>query len=205
MSGLRTTAGPHAKRPHATTSEDDTLPDDGAFHATVLEAKFRGRWAAAAAAVAKRRAAPAEQVTNELLNHRGLELVGGEISLLGRPVHQSVGSAGPGTGWSWLVDVERVDHYMSFAVADVAFLVTTHCLERGDVEQARAAAEIGTLAAPHEEATRLCLARVVEAERIVREGVCNRSDDGDAPAELSDRTQAIIRSRAWLTGESAAS
>lgn len=114
-------------------------------------------------------------------------------------------------GWSWLVDGERTDHYMSFAVADVAFLVTTHCLEQAEIQQARGAAEIGKLAAPDEEATRLSWARVVaaegdrvEAERIVREEVCNRSDDGGAPGELSDRTKAIIRSRAWLTGESAA-
>ena len=61
------------------------------------------------------------------------------------------------------------------------------------------------LAAPYEEATRLCLVCVTEAEgdhreaeRILREEVCNRSDDGGAPTELSERTQAIIRNHEWL-------
>ena len=33
-----------------------------------------------------------------------------------------------------------------------------------------------------------------EAERIVREDVCDRSDDGQAPMELSERTENIIAS-----------
>jgi len=35
--------------------------------------------------------------------------------------------------------------------------------------------------------------------------VCDRSDDGDAPTELSERTESIIRSHDWLTGGKAAS
>ena len=37
-----------------------------------------------------------------------------------------------------------------------------------------------------------------EADRILREEVCNRSDDGDAPMELSERTRTIIRTHGWL-------
>ena len=38
-----------------------------------------------------------------------------------------------------------------------------------------------------------------EAERILREDVCDRSDDGEAPMKLSERTESIIRSHDWLT------
>ena len=44
-----------------------------------------------------------------------------------------------------------------------------------------------------------------EAERILREDVCDRSDDGQAPMELSERTENIIRSQDWLTPGKAAS
>lgn len=106
-------------------------------------------------------------------------------------------------GWEWLPALEPFD--VSGAVADVAFLVTTGCLERGEVEQARRAADIATLVAPDADGARLSLAAVVEAEgdrveaeRIVREEICNRSDDGRPPTEVSERTRAIIRSRGWL-------
>lgn len=118
----------------------------------------------------------------------------------GRPFDQHR----PG-GWAWLLDGERHDEYMTVAIADTALIVATHCLETGDLPHARAATEVAVLAAPHEEATRLCLARILEAEgnrdgaaRIVRDEICNRSDDADAPPELSERTQAIIRTHQWL-------
>jgi hypothetical protein len=68
------------------------------------------------------------------------------------------------------------------------------------------------MAAPHEEIPRLDLAAVAaaegherEAERILREDVCNRSDDGQPPMELSERTESIIASHDWLTPGKAAS
>jgi LysM repeat protein len=118
----------------------------------------------------------------------------------GRPFDQHR----PG-GWAWLFDGERHDEYMTVAIADTALIVTTHCLETGDLPRARAATEVAVLAAPHEEATRLCLAGILKAEgnrdeaaRIVRDEICNRSDDADAPPEPSERTQAIIRTHQWL-------
>ncbi len=108
-------------------------------------------------------------------------------------------------GWSWLFEGERHDEYLTVAIADVAFIVATYYLEKGDLPHARAATELAVIAAPYEEPTRLCLVRVTEAEgdhreaeRILREEVCNRSDDGGAPTELSERTQAIIRNHDWL-------
>jgi hypothetical protein len=109
-------------------------------------------------------------------------------------------------GWEWLPALQPLD--VSGAVADVAFLVTTRCLERGEFEQARKAAGVAMLVAPDSDAARLSMAALVEAEgdrieaeRIVRDDVCNRSDDGEPPTELSQRTKAIIHSRGWLTGD----
>jgi hypothetical protein len=38
-----------------------------------------------------------------------------------------------------------------------------------------------------------------EAARILRNEVCNRSDDGNPPLELSERTEQILASRDWLS------
>ncbi len=37
-----------------------------------------------------------------------------------------------------------------------------------------------------------------EAARILRDEVCNRSDDGNPPLELSGRIEQILASRDWL-------
>lgn len=115
-------------------------------------------------------------------------------------------------GWSWLQEGDRLDQHMVCAVVDVAHLVTTAGLRAGDLTRARAAAELAALAAPHEEIPRLDLAAVYaaeghpqEAERILREDVCNRSDDGLAPMELSQRTERILRAHDWLKAGKAAS
>ena len=34
--------------------------------------------------------------------------------------------------------------------------------------------------------------------RILLEDVCNRSEDGDAPLDLPERTQEIIRNHQWM-------
>ena len=36
------------------------------------------------------------------------------------------------------------------------------------------------------------------AARILRDEVCNRSDDGKPPPEVSERTEQILASRDWL-------
>jgi LysM repeat protein len=115
-------------------------------------------------------------------------------------------------GWSWLHEGDRLDQHMLCAVVDVAHMVTTSAIKNGDLGRARAAAELAALAAPHEEIPRLDLAAVAaaegherEAERVLREDVCDRSDDGQAPMELSERTESIIASHDWLTPGKAAS
>ena len=106
-------------------------------------------------------------------------------------------------GWAWLAEGDRLDHHMTCAIVDVAHLVTTHSLQAGDLRRARLAAETAALAAPDEEIPRLDLAAVAnaeghtsEAQRLLREEVYNRHDDG-APTELSERTQQIIAGKDW--------
>jgi hypothetical protein len=113
-------------------------------------------------------------------------------------------------GWAWLSDGDRLDQHMLCGIVDVAHLVTTRSLRDGEVDVARAAAELAVRAAPYEEIPRLDLAAVATAEghlheaaRIVRDDICNRSDDGLPPTELPERTERIIRARAWLSGEKA--
>ena len=64
---------------------------------------------------------------------------------------------------------------------------------------------VANRADPDGESTRLCLAHVMkaegdqlEADRIMREEICNRSDDGEAPTELSERTKTIVSTHRWL-------
>jgi nucleoid-associated protein YgaU len=109
-------------------------------------------------------------------------------------------------GWSWLVnEPDRVDLMASGWIADVALIVVTEALAAGDLVKARSAAYVANRADPDGESTRLCLAHVMkaegdqlEADRILREEICNRSDDGDAPLELSERTKTIISTHGWL-------
>ena len=68
------------------------------------------------------------------------------------------------------------------------------------------ATETAALAAPYEEIPRLDLAAVAaaeghhaEAQRIIRDEICNRTDDDNAPPELPTRTEEILRRRQGWT------
>ena len=102
-------------------------------------------------------------------------------------------------GWSWLLEGDRLDHQAARSVSDCSHILTTHYLRHGEVEDALTVARIGLLAAPYEDTMQLNLARVMraegrpdEAERFLNEGLFNRSDDGLAPRDLSERTKKII-------------
>lgn len=132
---------------------------------------------------------------------RALQLV------TGRPFDQ----LRPG-GWEWLAAGDRIDHHMNAAIVDVAHLVTTACLGLRDLVRARAAAEIVTAVAPDSEIAKLDLVAVFDAEghreqaeKILRDEVCNRADDGGGPSELSERTTTIIRNHRWLDPDRKAS
>jgi nucleoid-associated protein YgaU len=108
-------------------------------------------------------------------------------------------------GYEWLTEGARIDQHLICAIVDVAHLVTTQALAAGEIHAARLAAEIAQKAAPYEEIPRLDLVAVraaeghlEEAEADLRDHVCNRSDDGGAPDDLSERTQTILRQRQWL-------
>ena len=110
------------------------------------------------------------------------------------------------TGYEWLTEGVRIDHHLVCAIVDVAHVVTTRALATGDLTAARAAAELAELAAPYEEIPRLDLVAVRAAEghpedsdAYLRDEVCNRSDDGGPPEDLSARTQEILRRRQWLS------
>jgi LysM repeat protein len=120
--------------------------------------------------------------------------------VIGRPFDQ----LRPG-GYGWLAETP-LDHYLSAGVADVAHIVHLHHLQAGELPAARAAAETALLAAPYDEMPRLDLVAVMkaeghdeEADRYLREEVCNRSDDGEAPLDLPERTEEILRRREWLS------
>ena len=107
-------------------------------------------------------------------------------------------------GWSWLLDDERVHETAVFAVVDVAHIVATDALSRGDLARARFAAETGCAAAPYDEVCRLDLAKVAEAEghdtlaeQILDEHVFNRTDDHLPPIDLPERTKTVVKNHDW--------
>ena len=115
-------------------------------------------------------------------------------------------------GWAWLHEGDRLDHHLTVAIVDVAHTVTTHALHAGDHHQARLAAETALLAAPEEEIPRLDLARIAkaeghhdQAERILRNDICNRSHDDGPPPDLADRTQTLTQSRDFRRNNCSAS
>jgi LysM repeat protein len=108
-------------------------------------------------------------------------------------------------GWTWLYEGDRLDHHLICGIVDVAHLVTTHALAEGDLKTAQTATQIAASAAPYEEIPRLDLAAIAaaaghrqEAARILRDDICNRSDDDNPPLELSERTEQILAAHDWL-------
>jgi len=108
-------------------------------------------------------------------------------------------------GWAWLADSVRIDQHMVCAVVDVAHLVTIAALHAGDLQLARTAAETALLAAPYEDTPRLDLAAVFAAEgdqqaadHLLRNDVCNRTEDSEAPDDLTPRTADLVSSPPWL-------
>ncbi len=108
-------------------------------------------------------------------------------------------------GYAWLLD-NPVDEYLKVAVEKVAHTVASWALERGELDRAERAAKTALVAMPYAEVPRLDLAAVLEAcgskaaaERLLRDEVCNRDDDGNGPADLSERTEQIRRRREWLS------
>lgn len=114
-------------------------------------------------------------------------------------------------GGAWLTDHSYLHHTLTAAIVDVAHLVVVAALERHDYPTARAATEIASLAAPHDEVPNLDKAAIAaaeghhqEADRILRDDIANRSDDDDpTPQDIPARTQRIINAHKWLTRRAA--
>jgi hypothetical protein len=129
--------------------------------------------------------------------HAGIACLQAALSLvLGPPFDQAREG-----GYGWLADTP-LHHYLTAGIVDVAHTVHLHHLHDGNLEQARAAAETALRAAPYEDTPRLDLVAVMraaghgeEADRYLRDEICNRSEDGEAPDDLPQRTQALVR--AW--------
>lgn len=107
-------------------------------------------------------------------------------------------------GWAWMYEGDRLDQHLTCAIVDVAHIVTTQALHDQKPAVARAAAEIAALAAPCEEIPRLNLAAAAlaeghprEATRVLRDDICNRSEDHLPPLELPERTKRVLDNREW--------
>jgi hypothetical protein len=129
--------------------------------------------------------------------HDGIACLQAALSLVQGPPFDQLRDG----GYGWLADTP-LHHYLTAGIVDVAHTVHLHHLHAGNLEQARAAAETALRAAPYEDTPRLDLVAVMraaghgeEADRYLREQICNRSDDGEAPDDLPQRTQALVR--AW--------
>ncbi|MBN9621265.1 MAG: hypothetical protein J0H43_16285 [Actinobacteria bacterium] len=108
-------------------------------------------------------------------------------------------------GYAWLLD-NPVDNYLKAGVEMVAHTVADWALERGELDRAERAARTALKAMPYAEVPRLDLAAVLKArgsidaaERLLRDEVCNRDDDGNGPLDLSERTEQIRRRHEWLS------
>jgi LysM repeat protein len=114
-------------------------------------------------------------------------------------------------GRVWLA-ASRLDQHLLCAIVDVAHMVSTIALDTGDMQQARAAAELAALAAPQEATPQLDLAAIAAGEgqpgkaaAIARGVVTWRDGSGEGPLDLSERAEAILRTHRWLEEASKAS
>ncbi len=113
-------------------------------------------------------------------------------------------------GGVWLAD-NRLDQHLLCAVVDVAHTVSTILLAGGELDQARAAAELAALTAPDETTPQLDLAAIAnragnpEAAAAIAKAVVIGGRNGEPRADLSERAEAILRTHRWLETESRAS
>jgi LysM repeat protein len=121
-----------------------------------------------------------------------LDLVGGQ------PFEQ----LRPG-GYGWLAEYP-LDHHLVVGIVDAAHTACLVYLQTGDLTNARRVVEIALQAAPYEDIPRLDMAEVMktegldeEADRYLREEVCNRSEDGEAPDDIPARTIEVMGGRSW--------
>ena len=91
-------------------------------------------------------------------------------------------------GGVWLA-ANPLDEHLLCGIVDVAHMVSTIALETGDMQQARAAAELAALAAPSEATPQLDLAAVAARRGAAGQGGGDRPGRGDV-ARRQRRTAA---------------
>ena len=108
-------------------------------------------------------------------------------------------------GYGWLAE-NTLEQHLVCGVVDAAHAACLAYLRAGDLPSARAVTEAAQLAAPYEDIPRLDLAEVMkaeghgeQAERYLRDEVCNHSEDGQAPDDIPERTEEVLRRRDWLS------
>ncbi|MGN6608532.1 MAG: LysM peptidoglycan-binding domain-containing protein [Jatrophihabitans sp.] len=109
--------------------------------------------------------------------------------------------ARPG-GYEWLLD-DRHDEYLAAGIEKIAHTVATWALEQGQLDRAEYAATIAINALPYADTPRHDLAAVLDArglttaaERLLRDDILNRDDNGDGPDDPTPRTADIMGRRA---------
>ncbi|MFO6453403.1 MULTISPECIES: LysM peptidoglycan-binding domain-containing protein [unclassified Aeromicrobium] len=109
-----------------------------------------------------------------------------------------------GHGWSWLYDDNRIHETAATAIADVAHLVVARTMAEGDLETARAAAQIACSAIPFDEVCQLDLLKVAFAEghtqaatEMLDRDVLNRTDEYIGTVEPPDRTRTLTSTPDW--------
>ena len=113
-------------------------------------------------------------------------------------------------GGVWLAE-NPLDQHLLCAVVDVAHTVTTIALANGQLQQARAAAELAALTAPDETTPQLDLAAIANQEgdpgraAIIATAMVSGRTAGEPRSDLSERAEAILRSHRWLEQASRAS
>jgi len=113
-------------------------------------------------------------------------------------------------GSVWLAD-NPVDHDLLCSIIDTAHIVSTIAIQTGDLQGARAAAELAVLIAPTDANPQMDLAKIAQrtgdeakAAATIRNVLTWRDDAGDQ-VDLSRRNDAIVRTHRWLATGSQAS
>jgi LysM repeat protein len=106
-------------------------------------------------------------------------------------------------GTVWLAG-NPADHDLLCSIIDTAHIVSTIAIQTGDLQGARAAAELAVLIAPRDANPQMDLAKIAErtgdeakAAAILR-SVIARSVAAADPVDLSQRNDAIVRTHRWL-------
>lgn len=98
-------------------------------------------------------------------------------------------------GYGWLLEGDRLDHHVSFAIADVAHVVAVHGLVEGDRELAESACRAALTADPNSEIAMLDLAAVTTAGDGPLESAMSELGRKDESNACSARGETLMKRR----------